>query len=91
MDEASKKYNTFTVRNLGYFEHKHILFGLCNAPPTFQRLMQNCLGELNLMFCSIYLDHVMVFLKTEKEHLKCLHIVFDCFLEHSLRPKYTKC
>ena len=53
--------------------------------------MQNCLGELNLTYCLIYLNDMIVFLKTEKEHLQCLHIVFDCFREHSLRLKPTKC
>ena len=44
-------------------------FGLCNAPTTFQRLMQNCLGELNLMYCLVYLDDMIVFSKTKEEHL----------------------
>ena len=91
MDEASKQYTTFTVGNLGFFECKHMPFGLCNAPATFQRLMQNCLGELNLTYCLIYLDDVIVFSKMEEEHLKCLHIVFDHFQEHNLRLKPMKC
>ena len=48
MDEMSKQYTTFTVGNLGFFECDHIHFGLCNASAMFQRLMLNCLGELNL-------------------------------------------
>ena len=43
MDEASKQYTAFTVRNTGFIECEHMLFGLCNAPATFQGLMQNCL------------------------------------------------
>ena len=66
-------------------------FRLCNAPATFQRLIQNCLGELNLTYCLIGLDNIIVFTKTEEEHLKHLCIVFDCFWEHNLRPKPTKC
>ena len=65
--------------------------GLCNAPATFQMLMQNCLGELNLTYCLIYLADVIVFSRTVEEHLKCLHIVFDHFGEHNLRLNPTKC
>ena len=45
MDEASKQYTTFTVGNLEFFECEHMPFGLCNAPATFQSLMQKCLGN----------------------------------------------
>ena len=48
MDELLKQYTVFTVGNLGFFECDYIPFRLCNLPATFQRLMQNCLGELNL-------------------------------------------
>ena len=73
MEEAWKQYTTFTVGNLGFFKCDYMPFGLCNAPATFQRLMQNCLGELNL----IYLDDLIVFLWTAEEHLHRLHVVFD--------------
>ena len=43
----------------------------------FQRLMQNCLGELNPIYCLIYLDNIIMFLQTAEEHLHRLHIVFD--------------
>ena len=56
MDESSKQYTVFTVGNLDFFEHDHMPFGPCNVPATSQWLMQNCLGELNLMYCLIYLD-----------------------------------
>ena len=69
MDKASKQYTPFTVGNLGFFKCEHMPFGLCNAPATFQRLRQNCLGKLNLIYCLIYLDDVIVFSKTEEEHL----------------------
>ena len=91
MDKASKQYTTFTVGNLGFFKCEQMPFGLCNAPATFQRLMQNCLGELNLMYCLIYLDDMIVFSKTEEEHLCCLCVVFECFQEHILNLKPSKC
>ena len=53
--------------------------------------MQNCLGELNLMYCLIYLDNMIVFSKTEEDHLWCLHVVFECFQEDNLKLKLSKC
>ena len=66
-------------------------FGLCNAPPTFQRLMKNCLGELNLTYCLIYLDDMTVLSKTPEEHLQRMCVVFDRLQEHGLKLKPSKC
>ena len=79
MDEALKQYTTFTVGNLRFFKCEWMPFGMCNASATFQRLIHNCLGELNLTNCLIYLDNMIVFSKKEEEHLQCLHVVFNCF------------
>ena len=48
MDKASKQYTAFTMRNLGFFGMQIMSLGLCNVPAMFQRLRQNCLGELKL-------------------------------------------
>ena len=58
-----------TLGSMGLYECESMPFGLCNAPPTFQRLMLNCLGKLNLTYCLIYLDDVIVFSETLEEHL----------------------
>ena len=61
MEEALKQYTAFTVGNLGFFKCDCMPFGLCNALATFQWLIQNCQGELNLIYCLIYLDDLIVF------------------------------
>ena len=66
-------------------------FGLCNTPATFQRLMQNCLKELNLTCCLICLDDIIIFSQTMKEHLHCLCTSSDQFREHNLKLKPSKC
>ena len=86
-----QQYTAFTVGNLGFYEFTHMLFGLCNTPVMFQHLMQNTLGELNLTYCVIYLDDVIVFGCMEKEHLECLHVVFKRFQEFNLKLKPSKC
>ena len=74
-----QQYTTFTVINLSFYEFTRKPFRLCNMPATFQHLMQNMLGELNLTYCIIYLDDVIVSGHTEEEHLEHLQIVLECF------------
>ena len=91
MDKQLKQYTAFTVGNLGFLECDHMPFGLCNTPAIFQRLMQNCLRELNLTYCLNYLDDIIIFLQMAEEHLHHLCIIFDQFREHNLKLKLSKC
>ena len=79
MAPESQQYTAFTVGNLGFYEFTRMPFGLCNAPATYQCLMQNTLGELNLTYCIIYLDDMIVYGHTEEEQLEHLRIVLECF------------
>ena len=69
MDKSSKQYTTLTVGNLDFFKCDCMPFGLCNAPVMCQQLMPNCLRELNLIYCLIYLDDIVIFLQMAEEHL----------------------
>ena len=91
MDKESKQYTAFTLGSMGLYECESMPFGLYNALPTFQRLMQNCLGELNLTYCFIYLDDVIVFSEMPEEHLRRMRVVFDHLREHGLKLKPSKC
>ena len=91
MAEESQQYTAFTVGSMGVYEFLHMPYGLCKAPATFQCLMQNCLGELNLTYALIYLDDVIVYSKTEEEHLVCLRAMLEQFMEHGLKLKPSKC
>ena len=91
MMPESQQYTAFTVGNRGFYEFTHMPFGLCNAPMTFQCIMQNTLGEMNLTYYVIYLDDVIVFGCSEEEHLECLRIMFECFWEDNLKLKPSKC
>ena len=91
MAPESQQYTAFMVGNLRFYEFTHMLFGLCNALVTFQHLMQNTLGELNLMYCMIYLDDVIIFGHTKEECLEHLCVVFERFWEFNLKLKPSKC
>ena len=91
MDKESKQYTAFTLGSMGLYECKSMPFGLCNTPPTFQRLMQNCFSELNLTYCFIYLDDVIIFSEMPEEHLQRMQVIFECLQEYGLKLKLSKC
>ena len=88
---GSQQYTAFTMGNLGFCEFTCMLFRLCNTPATFQHLMQNTLGELNLTYCVIYLNDIIVFGHMEEKHLEHLCVVFKRFWEFNLKLKPSKC
>ena len=91
MDEESKPLSAFTMGTLGFYECKMMPFGLTNAPATFQRLMDTCLGDLNLHWCIIYLDDIVIFSKDLTSDLERLEAVFWKLEEASLKLKPAKC
>ena len=66
-------------------------FGATNAPATFQRLMHDCLGDLNMNWCIVYLDDIIIFSDTKEEHIKRLEAVFQKLMAAGLKLKPTKC
>lgn len=66
-------------------------FGLCNAPSTFQRLMERVLQGLVWKTVVVYLDDVVVYSRTPEEHLRHLAEVIERFRAHNLKLKPRKC
>ena len=91
MDEESKPLTAFTVRPLGFYECERMPFGLTNTPATFQRLMETCLGDLNLHWCIIYLDDIVIFSKDPASHLERLEAGFWKLEKAGLKLKPSKC
>jgi len=60
----------------GVFGFKVLPFGLCNAPSTFQRLVDMTLAGLTWEICLCYLDDLIIFSKTFEDHIKRLQAVF---------------
>lgn len=65
--------------------------GLCNAPATFQRAMDNMLSNLKLSCVLVYLDDINVFLRTFNEHIEHLEEVFKRLAAANLKVKPRKC
>ena len=91
MHEDDKALTAFSCGPLGFYEFNVMPFGLSNSPATFQRLMEQCLGDLHLKKCLIFLDDIIVFSSTLEEHLENLQAVFQRLNEFGLRLKPSKC
>ena len=91
MAEECKAYTAFTCGPLGFYECDTMPFGATNAPATFQRLMHDCLGKLNMNWCIVYLDDIIIFSDTKEEHLKRLEAVFQKLCTAGLKLKPSKC
>ncbi|KRZ52550.1 Retrovirus-related Pol polyprotein from transposon [Trichinella nativa] len=75
----------------GVYQFKVLPFGLCNAPATFQRLMETALRGLVRSKCLVYLDDVIVFGKTAEGHTARLREVLRRLREVGLKVKPKKC
>ncbi|GFW62725.1 hypothetical protein TNCV_2624881 [Trichonephila clavipes] len=51
------------------WQFKVMHFGLCNAPATFERLMETVLGGLSYETCLVYLDYIIIVELSFQEHL----------------------
>ncbi|KAJ9524507.1 hypothetical protein QJQ45_019534 [Haematococcus lacustris] len=75
----------------GHFEFTVLPFGLCNAPATFQRLMNDVLHDLLDDCVLVYLDDILIFSRTPQEHIAHLRRVLDLLRKHKLYAKLSKC
>ena len=66
--EKDRHKTAFTTKN-GHYHFKRMAFGLTNAPPTFQRTMNNILRKVLGQYALVYLDDVIIFSKTAEEHI----------------------
>ena len=90
LTEQARLKSAFTTRS-GLFLWNVMPFGLCNAPSTFERLMESVLQGLQWQTCLVYLDDVVVFARTEKEMLARLDEVFTRLVKAGLKLKPRKC
>lgn len=75
----------------GQFSFLVLPFGLCNAPPTFQGLMNRVLGDYIDRFALVYLDDILIFSKSEEEHVKHVKMALDRLREAKLYANMSKC
>ena len=88
MAEESKDL-TAVITPFGKYSFNYMPFGLKNAPSTFQRAMDWVLAPLDYAYP--YLDDIIVFSPSWKEHLEALQQVFDRLIGANMKLKLSKC
>ena len=78
------------VEGSSHFEWIVMLFGLMNAPSTFQRLVSRVLVGCEA-YTAAYIDDILVFSRDEQQHQQHLKEVLQCLAQHNLRVKLKKC
>ena len=90
ISESSKPYTAFVTHD-GLYEFNRMSFGFTNAPACFSRLMTRVLQNLNWEIALVYLDDIICFSKTFKEHISNLTAIFQRLRDANLTLKPAKC
>ncbi|UYV72318.1 hypothetical protein LAZ67_9002614 [Cordylochernes scorpioides] len=90
VDDKDREKTAFITPD-GLYEFNVMPFGLCNAPATFERMIDNVLRGLKWDMCLCYLDDIVVYGSTFKEHLTRLYKVLRCIQQAGLCLNYKKC
>ena len=90
MDDSSIYRTAFTT-SLGQWEFLVMPFGLCNAPATFQRLMNQVFATEINQFILVYLDDILIFSESVEEHWEHLRMALGRLREARLYGRVHKC
>ena len=88
LEEDSKQFVVINTHK-GLFRYNCLPFGVSSAPAIFQRVMESLLQGMPGVV--VYLDGILMFGKTEKEHLSTLEQVLDCLEDAGLLLNQGKC
>ena len=90
LEDQAKELTGFRTR-YGHFQWRILPFGLCNAPGHFSHLVTELFREFLDIFVLIYIDDILVFIKSASEHASPLQLVLENLREVNLFAKVDKC
>lgn len=82
-------HKTAIITPFGWFEFPTMPFGLRNSAQTFQRFMHQVVRGFDFVY--VYLDDILIFIKSHEEHKSHLRSLFKRLVEYGLRVKASKC
>jgi hypothetical protein len=90
MSEDSIEKTAFVTYD-GQWEYTRMPFGLCNAPPTFQRAMNEVFSDMIGKTVFVYIDDITIYTDTFEQHMKVLEQVLSRLRSYGLFAKPKKC
>jgi hypothetical protein len=90
INEIDKPKTAF-ITTTGLWEFNVLPMGLTNAPPSFQRIMYNLVVNSREHYCLVYLDDIIIFSKTFKDHLNHLDKILNILDKHRFQLNPNKC
>ena len=81
---------TFRTR-YGHYEYFVMPFRVSNAPGVFMEYMNRIFHPFLDRFVVVFIDDILVYLKSEEEHAEHLRIVLRVLKENQLCAKFSKC
>jgi hypothetical protein len=88
---AGEEWKTAFRTRYGLFEYLVMPFGLTNAPASFQQLMNEVLREFLDISVIVYLDDILIYSKTRRDHVEHIKQVLERLRKHRLWAKAEKC
>lgn len=85
------EWKTAFKTRFGFFEFKVMHFGLCNAPATFQRLMNDVLAPVLDISATNYLDDTLSYAANLTDHVRTNRAILQRFRESRLFCRASKC
>ena len=89
LSDSAKPKSAFILSSLGKYQFNRVPFGLAQAPAYFQKLINDVLKGYN--FAMGYLDDIIIYSRSEKEHLEHLEEIFTRLKTAGLKLKLEKC
>uniref|UniRef100_A0A8C6LTI7 Gypsy retrotransposon integrase-like protein 1 n=1 Tax=Nothobranchius furzeri TaxID=105023 RepID=A0A8C6LTI7_NOTFU len=89
--KAGDEWKTAFITPTGHWEYQVMPFGLCNSPAIFQRLINDVLRDMLGRWVFAYLDDILIYSKSEAEHLHHVRAVLTRLLDNNLFCKPEKC
>lgn len=89
--DPNNRFKTAFLTHKGFYSYNVMPCGLCNAPATFQRLMEKILGTLVGCGVLVYLDDVLTYASTTEKLLDKLSQVLQLLAAAGRKFKGSKC